>query len=318
MNIATLTLNPALDKSTTTERLQPSKKLRSEYPSYDPGGGGLNVSRAIRIMGGRSLAIYAAGGPTGDKIGELLDKEGIKQQVIGTQNPTRENLMVMERSTGNHYRFGMPGYELSQQEQQYCLDAVEALPDSIRYLVASGSLPPGVDDDFYGKVAKIAQKKGIKCAVDTSGAALKKAADMGLCLMKPNLGELSSLAGQEEISGMEQEKIATRMLNEGKADILVVSLGARGAMVATREGIDYVVPPTVKQKSTVGAGDSMLGGIILSLSRGDELMDAINWGVAAGTAATMTPGTELCRRQDVEDIYSWLKGKSHQRMPHGR
>ncbi len=318
MKIATLTLNPALDKSTTTQRLQPAKKLRCEYPTYDPGGGGLNVSRAISIMGGESLAIYAAGGPAGDKIGELLDQEGIRQQVITAKNPTRENLMVMESSTGNHYRFGMPGNELTAEEQQQCLDAVQALPDDVQYLVASGSLPPGVADDFYGKVAKIAQKKGIKCAVDTSGAALKKAAEMGLCLMKPNLGELSSLAGQEQISGMEQEQIATRMLNEGKADILVVSLGARGAMVATREGIGYVVPPTVKQSSTVGAGDSMLAGIILSLSRGDELMDAINWGVAAGTAATMTPGTQLCRRQDVEDIYSWLKGKSHQKIPHGR
>mgnify|MGYP002795422805 CR=1 FL=1 len=121
--------------------------------------------------------------------------------------------------------------------------------------------------------------------------------------MKPNLGELSTLAGKQEISGLEQEEIAKKVINEGKAEILIVSLGARGAMVVTPETIDYVIPPTVKQKSTVGAGDSMGAGLSLSLSRGDELREAVKWGVAAGTAATITPGTELCRKKDVEKIF---------------
>ncbi|WP_057937785.1 1-phosphofructokinase family hexose kinase [Algoriphagus resistens] len=309
MKIATLTISPALDKSTTIDRLQPEKKLRCEEPSYEPGGGGINVSRAINILGGESLAIYAAGGPEGDQIEELLEKEGIIQHRIKTQKPTRENLLVMESSTGYHYRLGMPGSELSESELQQCLDAVHDLADDVEYLVASGSLPPGAPEDFYGQVAKIARDKNIKCIIDTSGKALLKAAESGVCIMKPNLSELSALAGKEKISGMEQEEIARKIINEGKAEILIVSLGARGAMLATKEILEYVVPPTVKQKSTVGAGDTMVGGIVLSLSRGDDIHDAIKWGVAAGTAATMTPGTELCRKEDVEEIFDWISSK---------
>ncbi|MBK6265571.1 hexose kinase [Marivirga sp. S37H4] len=309
MKIVTLTVNPALDKSTYTELLQPEKKIRCEEPSYEPGGGGINVSRAINILGGESLAIYAAGGPAGDKIESLLKEEGVNQKRITIQSATRENLMVMEKSTGNQYRFGMPGSKLTDKELQQCIDAVKDLPEDVEYLVASGSLPPGAPDDFYAQIAEIARNKNIQCVIDTSGKALKAAAEKGVCLMKPNLGELSSLAGREEISGMEQEEIARQVIDEGKAQILIVSLGARGAMLVTKDNLEYIVPPTVKQNSTVGAGDSMVGGMILSLSRGDELHDAVKWGVAAGTAATMTPGTELCRKKDAEKIFDWLNQK---------
>tara|TARA_R110002020_G_scaffold254617_1_gene468334 strand:- start:12585 stop:13538 length:954 start_codon:yes stop_codon:yes gene_type:complete len=309
MKIATLTLNPALDKSTTIDLLQSEKKLRCDEPTYEPGGGGINVSRAIKILGGESLAIYAAGGPAGDQIEKLLKDEGIVQLRIKTENPTRENLMVMESSTSNHYRFGMPGRELSKSELQRCLDAIQDLPDETEYLVASGSLPPGAPEGFYGEVAKIAQEKNIKCVIDTSGKALLKAAEAGVCIMKPNLSELSSLAGKEQITGMEQEDIARKIIKDGKADTLIVSLGARGAMLVTKDILDYVVPPTVKMKSTVGAGDSMVAGIIFSISRRDKMEDAIKWGVAAGTAATITPGSELCKKEDVEEIVDWINKK---------
>lgn len=309
MKIVTLTLNPALDKSSKVKQLVPDEKLRCEAPTYEPGGGGINVSRAIRHMGGETMAIYLAGGPAGQKMEELLREEGIEQKVIKGKQNTRENFMVTESSTNNQFRFGMPGLEVSQEELDECLKAIKELPDEVEYLVASGSLPPGAPDDFYGKIAQIAQERNIQCVIDTSGAALQKAAEMGVCLMKPNLRELSQMAGKEEISAMEQEEIAGEMIRKGKAKMLIVSLGARGAMLATKDRIEYVVPPTVKQKSTVGAGDSMVAGIVLSLSRGDELSDVIKWGVAAGTAATMTPGTELCRKEDVEEIYNWLKKK---------
>lgn len=309
MKIATLTLNPALDKSTAIDRLKPEKKLRCDEPRFDPGGGGINVSRAIKILGGESLAIYAAGGPEGEKLKELLTKEGIKQEIIAIEKPTRENLVVFERSTTNQYKFGMPGSALNEREIQKCIDIIKNLPEDVEYLVLSGSLPPGVPDDLYGKLAEIARDKNIKCIVDTSGKALVKASEAGVYLMKPNLGELSELAGKEEISGIEQEEIAKKLIKEGKAEILIVSLGPRGAMLVTKDSIEYIVPPTVKQSSTVGAGDSMLGSLILSISRGDSLNDALKWGVAAGTAATITPGTELCRKKDVQNIFNWLTQK---------
>jgi 6-phosphofructokinase 2 len=307
MKIVTLTLNPALDKSSVVERIQPEKKLRCLPPVYEPGGGGINVSRAIKILGGDSLAVLASGGSSGERIKQLLNSENIEVHNISTQNPTRENLLIMEKSTGQHYRFGMPGYEMLEKEQYQCLDYLLHLPLDTEFLVASGSLPPGVAPEFYGKIAKIAKQKNIRCVVDTSGEALIRAAEMGLCMMKPNLGELSQLAGQDEISGEYQEEIALKMVAEGKASILVVSLGARGAMLATPAGIEYVVPPTVMKKSTVGAGDSMVAAMVLSLSRGESASQAVKWGVAAGTAATMTDGTELCRKNDVEQIFRWIQ-----------
>jgi 6-phosphofructokinase 2 len=309
MKIVTLTINPALDKSTYVDRLLPEKKLRCEEPVYEPGGGGINVSRAIRIMGGESKVIYVAGGPTGEKMEELLAHEGIDQQIIRSENPTRENFMVAERSTQNQFRFGMPGSELNEKEVQQCFQAISDLPDEVEFLVASGSLPPGAPDDFYASIEQIARTKNIRCIVDTSGTTLRKAAEMGVFLMKPNLLELSQLAGKEDMSAMEQEEVARQIIDQGKAEILIVSLGASGAMLATKDKIAYVVPPRVKQDSTVGAGDTMVGGIVLSLSRGDALHDVLKWGVAAGTAATMTPGTELCRKSDVKEIYDWLVKK---------
>lgn len=309
MKIVTITLNPALDKNTYIDKLLPEKKLRCDEPVLEPGGGGINVSRALKRLGGKSLAIYLAGGPAGDKMEELLNNEEVDQQIIRVKNPTRENFIVMEKSTNHQYRFGMPGSEIREREWQRCLEVISSLPNDVEYLVASGSLPPGVPDDLYGKIAEIAREKNIKCIVDTSGKALFKAVENGVFLIKPNINELSRMAGKEEIAAMEQEKIAQNLIEEGKAEIIVVSLGARGAMVATKDKIEYVVPPTVKQQSAVGAGDSMVAGIVLALSQGMDLKDVVKMGVAAGTAATMTKGTELCRKKDVTEIFNWLSEK---------
>jgi 6-phosphofructokinase 2 len=309
MKIVTLTLNPSLDKSTSLKNLQPDKKLRCDFPFWEPGGGGINVSRAIKILKGESLAIYAAGGPTGQKIQLLLNKAGVDQHPIHVRNQTRENLTVIEKSTGNQYRFGMPGSRLRKEEISECITIIENLPADVEYLVASGSLPPGAPDDFYGKIARIARNKNIKFILDTSGNALINAAGEGIYLTKPNLRELSQLAGKEKISGMEQEEIARKIISEGTSEILLVSLGPRGAMVTTKDKTEYVMPPTVKTDSTIGAGDSMVAGFVLSMSRGNSLRDSVKWGVAAGTAATITPGTELCRLDDVEAIFDWLNEK---------
>lgn len=308
--IVTLTLNPALDKSTETERLLPDEKLRCDPPRWEPGGGGINVSRAIRLLGGDSLCIYLAGGPTGYKLEELMKEEGINQQRIESKEATRENLVIYEKSSQRQYRFGMPGAQVSEEELEACLQAIRDLPEGVEYLVASGSLPTGAPDDFYGKITQLTNEMGIRCVVDTSGKALLKAAEQGVGLLKPNLGELSQLAGKEHVNAMEQEEIAKQIISQGKASMLAVSLGPRGAMLATKEHIEYVVPPTVKILSTVGAGDSMVAGMVLALSLGKSQPDMIRWGVAAGTAATMTPGSELCRRDDVEEIYKWLVEKS--------
>ncbi len=306
-DILTITINPALDKSTHVERVLPEKKLRCDEPTYEPGGGGVNVSRAIHKLGGTSCAWLLAGGPAGEKLCELLGGEGVDYWAGKTKSWTRENLMVMEDRTGDQFRFGMPGPQIEENEWQQVLDRLGKLEQVPKYVVASGSLAPGVPDDFYCQMAVIAHKLNFRLIVDTSGEALMKAAGEGLYLIKPNLGELAKLAGKDHISAAEQEEFAMQVLNEGKCKVLVVSLGPRGAMLASKEtGIHYVVPPTVKQQSAVGAGDSMVAGIVMSLLRGCPLEEVVRYGVAAGTAATMTPGSELCRKEDTEAIYQWL------------
>ncbi|WP_114781320.1 1-phosphofructokinase family hexose kinase [Botryobacter ruber] len=305
--IVTITLNPALDKSTSIFQVQPEKKLRCDVPKFEPGGGGINVSRAIHKLGGHSCAWFLSGGPSGERLEELLRDEGVEFWAAKAKNWTRENLMIFETSTTNQYRFGMPGPQTSEAEWKQFLTKLEQAEELPEYVVASGSLPPGVPDDFYYQLAVIAHKRGFKLVVDTSGDALMKAAGEGVYLLKPNLGELAALAGKEEITAMEQEKIARKVLDEGKCEVLVVSLGPRGAMLATKEGIHYVVSPTVKMQSAVGAGDSMVAGMVLSLIKGCSLLDVVRYGVAAGTACTMTPGSELCTKEDTEDIFKWLK-----------
>jgi 6-phosphofructokinase 2 len=305
--ILTITINPALDKSTHVKRVLPEKKLRCDEPTYEPGGGGVNVSRAIRKLGGTSSAWILSGGPAGEKLCDLLKEEGVEYWSGQTKSWTRENLMVMEDTTGDQFRFGMPGPRIEESEWQQVLDKLEKLEQVPEFVVASGSLAPGVPDDFYYQMAVIAHKRNFKLIVDTSGDALVKAAGEGLYLIKPNLGELAKLAGKDHISALEQEEFAMQVLDEGKCKVLVVSLGPRGAMLASKEsGIHYVVPPTVKLLSAVGAGDSMVAGIVMSLLKGCPLEEVVRYGVAAGTAATMTPGSELCRKEDTEEIYQWL------------
>jgi len=308
-DIITITLNPALDKSTYAKRVLPEKKIRCKNPFYEPGGGGINVSRAIKKLEGSSCAWFLAGGAPGEKICELLQEEDVDYKAIKIKNWTRENLMVMEESTGNQFRFGMPGPETSEAEWKQCLELIAQLPDAElpKYVVASGSLPPGVPDTFYLQLAQLANQRGFKLVVDTSGEALLKAAGEGVYLLKPNQLEFAALVGREEVSALEQEQIAQQILGEGKCEVLVVSLGPRGAMVASKEsGISYIVSPAVKQQSAVGAGDSMVGAMVMSLLKGMSLDEAVRYGVAAGTAATMTPGSELCKKEDTDRIYRWI------------
>jgi len=305
MNVLTVTVNPAIDKNTVVDTVMPTKKLRCEEPSFEAGGGGINVSRAIKEMGGESHALFLGGGPMGKHIENLLGKAQINYEMVPIDNWTRENLMVMEKSTDQEYRFVMPGPKVFENEWKRCLEKISAFEPVPEYIVVSGSLPEGIPDDFYAQIAQIAKIRESKLVVDTSGPALFKAADVGVFLLKPNLGELAALVGKETITVHEQEKIARDIVGSGKCEILVVSLGPRGAMMMTKNDIQYVVPPTIKQHSTVGAGDSMVAGLIYALSVGKPHLDMLRMGVAAGTAATMTSGAELCHKEDVFRLYSY-------------
>lgn len=300
--IVTLTMNPALDIATSTDRIVPEHKLRCDQPRYDPGGGGINVARAVHSLGVDALAVFPAGGAAGEMIRHLLDEEQVDHVAVPISGFTRESLNVVERASGRQYRFILPGPEIGTADQQRCLDRLAAALPEAAYVVASGSLPLGVSDDFYSRVAALANRHGKRLVLDTSGPALKNAGD-GMYLLKPSLSELESLAGHPLHSEREQDEAARQLVAQGRCDIVVVSLGARGAILASRDGTERLPAIPVSAKNAVGAGDSMLAGIVVALTRGFSLREAVRFGIAAGTAALLAAGTQLCRLSDVERLY---------------
>ena len=304
--IIAFTMNPAIDKSSSVEHIIAERKLYCKPPRFEPGGGGVNVSRAIKKLGGESRLIYPAGGYTGNRLKDLLEEDGISHRPVPIEGTTRESLVVLEESTGQQFRFGMPGPVLKNEEWERCLHELSVIRPQPDYLVASGSLPPGVPSDFYARVARIGKDQGAKVIIDTSGGALSQALQEGVYLIKPNVREFRELAGEDIKEESQIKAEAQRMVKSGRCEVLVISLGAAGALMVSENVARHILPPTVPIVSKVGAGDSMVAGIVLSLARGKPLTEAVLFGMAAGTAAVMTPGTELCRREDAERLYEGM------------
>jgi len=305
-SIVTITFSPCIDKSTSIPFLISEKKLKCTSPKLEPGGGGINIARAIKKLGSEAMAIFPSGGYTGQYFNYLMEKENIATTIIATENETRENIIVFEEATGKQYRFGMPGTELKESEWKQCLDAIAQL-DHPEFIIASGSLPPGMPQDIYARVAKIAKNKNAKFIVDTSGDALKYAAKEGVYLLKPNLEEFRTLTGVKDLNITNLEEVAGKYILNANCSIIVISLGENGAFLITKNEQYKVHTPIVDRNSTVGAGDSMLAGIVLGLSQGLSLKETLQYGVACGTAATMNPGTELCHKTDAEKLFKEIR-----------
>jgi len=258
--ITTLTINPSLDKSTHFKGLIAEQKIRCEKPRYDAGGGGINVSKAIAKLGGKSSCIFTSGGSSGEMLEDLIATEKLDGIVIKTKNWTRENFIAFENTSKAQYRFGFPGNEFSEKEKNKILQTIKELKTD--YLVISGSLNEGLATNFYQKIVEIAKESNTKVVVDTSGAALQKVLETGVYLIKPNIGELAKLIGVEHLELADIEKAAQKLIENQSAEIVVVSLGAEGAILVTQDETHFVKAPKVAKKSTVGAGDSMVGGMI--------------------------------------------------------
>ena len=306
-DIVTLTINPSLDKSTQFTGLIAEQKIRCKPPRYDAGGGGINVSKAISRLGGDSLCVFSSGGSPGIKLEELVQKEGIEIKTISTQNWTRENLVALDTNTNSQYRFCFPGASISDLEKETIIQTVQQLKP--KYLVASGSLNEGLATDFYQKIADLAKATGTKLILDTSGEALKKVLEKGVYLVKPNIGELAKLIGVERLEPNEVEFAARKLIEKGSAEIVVVSLGAQGAVLVTATQTEFVPAPNIVKKSTVGAGDSMVGAMVWALSLNKSLKEVVQWGVACGSAATMNEGTQLFKLEDAKRLFEGLQKK---------
>ena len=300
--IITFTFNPAIDKSTTINHLVPEKKLACSPPVFEPGGGGINVARAIRNLGGHATAVYLSGGYTGRFFSSLVEKEHLDAINVTISGKTRENLVVLDESTNQQYRFGMPGPTVSEKEWQPCLEIIgkSGVDD---FIVVSGSLPPGMPQEVMGEIAAIVKKRRAKLIVDISGGALECSLKEGVYLIKPDLSEMGMLIGNTRITEQDVYLAARQIINKGQSAAVVVSLGAAGAILVTKDEQVMIPAPLVKAVSTVGAGDAMLAGIVYRLSKGSGFLAAVRYGIACGTAATLHPGTALCQPGDVAVLF---------------
>ncbi len=307
-SIITITPNPCIDITTRVTELIPDKKLLCTSMKKEPGGGGINVSRVIKRFGGDTKAIYLAGGYTGEFFTKMLQSESVNTNIIQTENHTRENFIVAEASSRHQYRFGMPGPVIQEKEWMKCLEMIDSLNEA-SYIVASGSLTTGIPVDFFARVALIAKQKNIRLVLDTSGAALTSALEAGVYMIKPNLGELSFISGVKELDTAAAIAAAKKIIAKKQCEVVVVSMGSGGALLVTAELTEQVIAPRVDRKSTVGAGDSMVAGIVLSLSKNQSFKEALQFGVACGTATTMKEGTALCDKTDVQHLLEVIKKK---------
>jgi 6-phosphofructokinase 2 len=301
-DIATITLNPALDLTTSVERILPFQKLRCGTIRRDAGGGGINVARVLKRFGAEVLAIHAAGGPTGELLRGLIAQEDLACQVIPVGADTREDFTVFERATANQFRFVEPGCALAEADVVRCVADLVNLQPCPRFVVASGSLPPGSPPDTYARLVTATRNRGARAVVDASGPALACALDAGVFLVKPNLRELTELQGQPLEDRAAAIAACRQLVRTGKAEIVALTLAEQGAIAVTSNGIWSVAAPSIHPVSTVGAGDSFLGAMLWRLVCGDEIPQALRHGVAAGSASILSPGTSLCRTEDVERL----------------
>ncbi|WEX10734.1 1-phosphofructokinase family hexose kinase [Chelativorans sp. AA-79] len=299
--VLTITLNPTVDLFAETDVVRPVRKIRTSNDRCDPGGGGINVARVITEMGGDAEALFLCGGPTGTWLNALLEKAGIRRHMLPISGDTRVAYAVHERGSGFDYRFVPAGPSVSAQEIEPCMEIIRSR--NARYVVASGSLPAAAPPDTYARMARIVAEQGGRFVLDTSGDGLRVTLEQArVFLVKPSIGELGQFVGHE-LDEQAAREAAMNLVRRGAAEMVAVTMGAQGALLATAEGVMKMPAPRVKARSAIGAGDSFLGAMVWALAKDWVVKGAFHLGIAAGAAAVLTPGTQLCRHEDIRSLY---------------
>ncbi len=300
-DILTITLNPALDVLTSIDQVSDTHKMRCGPTLKHPGGGGVNVTRVLHRLGANCVALYLTGGVTGERHHKLMHAEKVRCHVMPIAEETRESFSVHETSSGHDFRFVLPGPNVSTAESEAVFDYVaQHMPK--KFLVISGGLPPGVPNNFYARLTALAKQHGVRVVLDTNGPALMEALKVGVYLFKPSLRELRDLTGQELPDTDSQVAAARILIEQGQAEVVAVSLGQDGALLVSHDECWQARSIEVDVKTTIGAGDSFVAGMVWSLARGDKLLTVFQYGMAAGAAALLAPGTSLSQAADVHHL----------------
>jgi 6-phosphofructokinase 2 len=302
-DIVPVTFNPAVDVATSVDVVLDTQKLRCAPARRDPGGGGINVARVVQRLGGDCVAFYLAGGPAGGMLSALLNAEQVTSECVPIAGETRENFSVRENATGREFRFVLPGPTVEEHEWSGLIDRVCSLSPAPAYLVLSGSLPPGVPVDAYARFAHQMHSRGTRAVIHTSGQALAATLAAPVFLLKASLGELRALSACELSSETEWRDAALKLVTQGRVEVVALTLGAEGALIVTRERCIRLPGMAVPVASSIGAGDSFVGGFIWALSRAATLDDAARYGLAAASAALLSEGTGLCEATAVAAMY---------------
>ncbi|WP_268885662.1 1-phosphofructokinase family hexose kinase [Frigidibacter oleivorans] len=302
--ILTVTLNPCLDLAASVAGMQPGPKLRLTEPSLDPGGGGINVARAVHILGGQATAFVAAGGATGARVLALLAAEGVPTAPFPGPGETRQSLAVTDRATGGQYRLMLPGPQWRLTDRRAVLAAIAALAVPGGFVVLSGSQPPGLPDDFAAALARRLARAKARLVLDTSGPALAAAirATRPVEVLRMDQEEAAEVAGHPLASRRDTADFAQSLVRAGAAHMAIVARGADGSTLATATARLHASGVDVPVASAVGAGDSFLAAFVLALARDLPAAEALRHGSAAAAAAVMTEATALCTRRDAERL----------------
>ncbi len=304
--ICTVTLNPTLDITYEIERIIFQEPVKALAVHESPGGKGVNVSRALRSLGIDSLAIGLAGGFTGREVRYLLEQEGLDLHCLEIENETRTNVVVLGRDDGHELVIRSAGPSVSGQVAGKLPEFIFGLARPPGYLVLSGSLPPGLPEETYASLITEAGRRGLKAVLDSDGAPLKKGIEARPYLIKPNLGELERIAGRP-LAGLKEVVSFAEDLVSGGVKVVVVSLGKDGALMVSDEGSWRGEVPAVERQDTVGAGDSMVAGLLVGLSRSLPLPEVFRMGLAGGASAVANPGPALCEPVSFENFLRQVK-----------
>ncbi|MBL7210085.1 MAG: 1-phosphofructokinase [Dehalococcoidia bacterium] len=297
--IATVTLNPSLDKTVTVEGLVIEEANRWTSLRRDPGGKGINVSRVVHELGGETIAYGFIGGIDGQILKHLLEEQEVPCDFTPINGAIRSNFIITDLKAHRQTRIDAPGPHISRNELDDLVGKITHLDSKPDFLVLAGSVPPGIPDDIYAQLIEEANKKGVRTVLDSDDQWLREGIRAKPTIIKPNVHEAEDLLGVELKDEAAIARAVKTLIAQG-IEVAAISRAGKGLIIGNDDKLLKVVPPRVEISSTVGAGDSTIAALVLKLSQGDGIEEACRFAVAAGTAAVLTPGTELCRREDVE------------------
>lgn len=299
--IATVTLNPALDRCIYVDSLLPNDTNRVIRMETDAGGKGLNGSRVLKELGSETIALGFVGGHTGHYIEHVLKSNGIPVDFVYTDTDTRTNLCIQEVSGAPPTTLNELGPHITESQFDELFAKVREAASRSSIVIFGGSLPPGAPVDTYQRLVKLAADAGAKVVLDSDGEPMRLGMEAAPFMIKPNRDEVRRLV-DVDIHSLDDAGHAAELLSQAGIKLVVISMGAQGALARSDEGTFFAASPDITPVSSIGSGDSMVAGIMHILSQGKSLAEALVWGTAAGAATAMTDGTDICRRHQVLEL----------------